>query len=71
LQRKRTLRSTGEILIRLARDFELTLHIDGNAVHSLRELNIALSNWRATTYHLRVHKELRPVHAACAKIPKL
>jgi len=39
----------------IQRDFELTLHMDGNAVHSLSQLNAALSRWIATTYHLRVH----------------
>jgi transposase InsO family protein len=39
----------------IQRDFELTLTLDGRAVHSLPELNAALSNWIASTYHLRVH----------------
>lgn len=39
----------------IQRDFELTLRLDGNAVHSLGELNTSLSSWTASTYHLRVH----------------
>jgi len=36
-------------------DFELTLRMEGNAVHSLEQLNAALSHWIASLYHLRVH----------------
>ena len=39
----------------IQRDFELTLRLDGNAVHSLGEFNTVLSNWTSSTYHLRVH----------------
>lgn len=39
----------------IQRDFELTLRLQGNPVHSLDELNAALSRWIATTYHLRLH----------------
>lgn len=36
-------------------DFEATLRLEGGHVHSLAELNTALSRWIANTYHLRVH----------------
>lgn len=36
-------------------DFELTLKLENGRVQSLAELNISLSRWIATTYHLRVH----------------
>jgi putative transposase len=36
-------------------DFEATLRLEGGSVHSLCELNTALSRWIATTYHLRPH----------------
>jgi transposase InsO family protein len=36
-------------------DFELTLRLDGGAVHSLADLNSAFSRWIASTYHLRKH----------------
>jgi hypothetical protein len=36
-------------------DFEATLRLEGGPVHSLAELNTALSRWIATTYHLRPH----------------
>jgi putative transposase len=39
----------------IQRDFELTLRLEGGPVHSLAELNAALSRWIASTYHLRVH----------------
>ena len=45
-----------ERLIRtIQNDFELTLRLDGGAVHSVTELNTAFSRWIAATYHLRVH----------------
>ena len=45
-----------ERLIRsIQNDFELTLRIDGNQVHSLAQLNTAFSRWIASTYHLRKH----------------
>jgi len=39
----------------IQRDFEVTLRMDGRAVHERRELNTALSRWIASTYHLRKH----------------
>lgn len=33
----------------------MTLRLEGGAVHSVAELNTALSRWVASTYHLRVH----------------
>lgn len=39
----------------IQRDFELTLRMEGRAVHDLAELNTALSRWIASTYHLRKH----------------
>ena len=39
----------------IQRDFELTLHMEGNAVQSLEQLNAALSHWIDSLYHLRVH----------------
>ena len=39
----------------IQRDFELTLRLHDNAVHSPSELNTALSKWIASIYHLRVH----------------
>lgn len=39
----------------IQRDFEVTLRMDGRAVHDRRELNTALSRWIASTYHLRKH----------------
>lgn len=36
-------------------DFEATLRLEGGHVHSLAELNTALSRWIAITYHLRPH----------------
>ena len=39
----------------IQRDFELTLRLDGGPVNSLLALNIALSRWIASTYHLRKH----------------
>lgn len=39
----------------IQRDFELTLRMEGRAVHDLSELNTALSRWIASHYHLRVH----------------
>jgi len=36
-------------------DFEATLRLEDGHVHSLVELNTALSRWIATTYHLRPH----------------
>jgi transposase InsO family protein len=39
----------------IQRDFEVTLRLEGNPVHSVEELNAALSRWIASTYHLRVH----------------
>jgi hypothetical protein len=36
-------------------DFEASLRLEGQAVHTLEELNAALSRWIATTYHLRAH----------------
>jgi len=45
-----------ERLIRtIQNDFEVSLRLEGKSVHSLAELNTALSRWIATTYHLRVH----------------
>jgi transposase InsO family protein len=35
--------------------FEVTLRLEGGALHSVAELNTALSRWVAGTYHLRVH----------------
>jgi hypothetical protein len=39
----------------IQRDFELTLRLHDNAVHSPGELNTALSKWIASIYYLRVH----------------
>jgi transposase InsO family protein len=39
----------------IQRDFELTLRMEGNHVHSLEELNTAFARWIATNYHLRKH----------------
>ena len=39
----------------IQRDFELTLRMEGNRVHSLEELNTAFARWIAATYHLRKH----------------
>lgn len=39
----------------IQRDFELTLRMEGNAVHSLEELNTAFARWIASIYHLRKH----------------
>jgi transposase InsO family protein len=36
-------------------DFEATLRLEGNHVHSVAELNTAFSRWVAATYHLRAH----------------
>jgi transposase InsO family protein len=36
-------------------DFEATLKLEGEHVHSLADLNIAFSRWIAGLYHLRVH----------------
>jgi hypothetical protein len=36
-------------------DFEASLRLEDQAVHSLEELNGALSRWIANTYHLRPH----------------
>lgn len=45
-----------ERLIRtIQNDFELTLRLEGGPVHSLTELNTALSRWIAGAYHLRKH----------------
>lgn len=45
-----------ERLIRtIQNDFEQTLRLDGGSVHTMSELNIALSRWIAATYHMRVH----------------
>jgi putative transposase len=45
-----------ERLIRtIQNDFELTLRMEGNHVHSLAELNTAFSRWIATLYHMRKH----------------
>jgi len=45
-----------ERLIRtIQSDFEATLRLETNQVHSLAELNTALSRWIAATYHLRAH----------------
>jgi len=45
-----------ERLIRtVQQDFEATLRLEGQSVHSLEELNAALSRWIETRYHLRVH----------------
>jgi len=45
-----------ERLIRsIQNDFELTLRIDANQVHSMSELNTSFSRWIASTYHLRKH----------------
>jgi transposase InsO family protein len=39
----------------IQRDFEMTLRLEDGHVHSLAELNTALSRWIAAAYHLRVH----------------
>ena len=45
-----------ERLIRtIQNDFENTLRLPGGQVHSLDELNTALSRWIANSYHLREH----------------
>jgi len=45
-----------ERLIRtIQSDFEATLRLEGQSVHSLEELNTALSRWIESFYHLRVH----------------
>jgi putative transposase len=45
-----------ERLIRtIQNDFEVSLRLEGQAVHSLEELNTSFSRWIATTYHLRAH----------------
>ena len=45
-----------ERLIRtIQQDFEATLRLEGNHLHSIAELNTALSRWIETTYHLRSH----------------
>ena len=36
-------------------DFEATLKLEGEHVHSLADLNTAFSRWIANTYHLRPH----------------
>ena len=36
-------------------DFEATLRLEKQSVHSLAELNTALSRWIETIYHLRPH----------------
>jgi transposase InsO family protein len=36
-------------------DFEATLRLEGEHVHSLPDLNTALSRWIETFYHLRIH----------------
>ena len=36
-------------------DFEATLRLEGNQVHSVAELNTVLSRWIATLYHVRPH----------------
>ncbi|MFA7335032.1 MAG: hypothetical protein WC130_12185 [Kiritimatiellia bacterium] len=36
-------------------DFEATLKLEGEHVHSLADLNTAFSRWIAGTYHLRSH----------------
>jgi len=36
-------------------DFEATLKLEGEHVHSLADLNTAFSRWIANTYHLRLH----------------
>jgi len=45
-----------ERLIRtIQQDFEATLRLENQGVHSLEELNTALSRWIETIYHLRTH----------------
>lgn len=45
-----------ERLIRtIQSDFEASLRLEGKQVHSLSELNSALSRWISTLYHLRTH----------------
>jgi len=49
-----------ERLIRtIQSDFEATLRLQERHVHSLDELNTALSRWIAGSYHLRVHGSTR------------
>lgn len=49
-----------ERLIRtIQQDFEATLRLENQSVHSLEALNTALSRWIETHYHLRIHSSTK------------